>query len=603
MTTIKIFLLAGILFIICGVTPCVSQNPEQIYQKALMKEEGEGNLPDAIEFYSQVVDHSDANKSLQAKALLHIGMCYEKLGKQEATKAYQNLVDNFPGQKNEVAIARERLSRLSPIPEKTSNPLIKPLIPTFLKIKMSSILDNGLLSSDGKWCAFISEGSVWVIPVSGEVNPYIAGEPKKLTDNIGAWDMGGSFCWSANGKWIAFNAEVDFKSSSASIYVIPSSGGNPQKVRVPFRRCGSLEDFRLSLSPDGKMLAYTSGTNDFGEYDSHTTRIYSIPVKGGMVNELTGPGTHEPAYSPDGSKITYVKSYKNNDGKQISDVWVIPSSGGTPNQVSNLKSGQVIGPVWSADGKMIAFHRRPEGEDPKEIWIVPITNEGKPASVPRKIGLPHSAFHTVAGWTTENKIGIQLMDPMYEIIYTVPAEGGIATQVTPQGWTSYPKWTPDGNEIFFRWSSGKIASVPSSGGDVDSIPIRSEFDIYTAVPGSGNDISPDGKTIVFSGVKNFMQEGGKQWEVDIFTIAIDGGKPKQLTTSGKLQDRFPAWSPDGNYIAFIRPQLIGNEPVMQIYTISKEGENLRKLTDESHKIAWAPIDWSPEWKINILFFG
>ena len=43
---------------------------------------------------------------------MHVGLCYEKMGKEEATKAYQKLVNNFPGQKNEVAIAKERLSKL-----------------------------------------------------------------------------------------------------------------------------------------------------------------------------------------------------------------------------------------------------------------------------------------------------------------------------------------------------------------------------------------------------------------------------------------------------------------------------------------------------------
>ena len=89
-----------------------AQTPEQLYQKGLTKEEGEGALQDAINIYNQVADNSNATTSLRAKALLHIGMCYEKLGTKEAVKAYQHLVANFPGQKNEVAIARERLSKL-----------------------------------------------------------------------------------------------------------------------------------------------------------------------------------------------------------------------------------------------------------------------------------------------------------------------------------------------------------------------------------------------------------------------------------------------------------------------------------------------------------
>ncbi|MCK5210352.1 MAG: PD40 domain-containing protein, partial [Cyclobacteriaceae bacterium] len=348
-------------------------------------------------------------------------------------------------------------------------------------------------------------------------------------------------------------------------------------------------------------LAYATGENS-GDDDSKLIRIYMIPVTGGTPKELTGPWTQEPAFSPDGDKIAFVKNYKGNDGKRHSDVWVIPIEGGISTQVSDLQSGQVRGPVWSADGKMIAFHRRPEGQNPKEIWIIPVSEKGNPTAAPKKIDLPLATFQAVAGWTPDNKIGLQLMNPEYEIIYTVPSSGGIATQVTPKGWTSYPKWSPDGGKIFFRWDGGKIATVPSTGGILDTIPIQSEFDIYTAVPGSGNDISPDGKTIVFSGTKHFNKDDINNWEVDIFTIPVEGGKPKQLTTSGKLQDRFPCWSPDGNSIAFIRPQVKDNKPIFHIYIVTKEGENLRKITDELDNVSWAPIDWSPD-GISITYFS
>jgi Tol biopolymer transport system component len=213
----------------------------------------------------------------------------------------------------------------------------------------------------------------------------------------------------------------------------------------------------------------------------------------------------------------------------------------------------------------------------KEIWIVPVTSEGNPSGTPRKIDLPKGLSHAIAGWTADNKIGLQLINPQYETIYTVPIEGGIATQVTPQGWTSYPKYSPDGERIYFRWDGGKIASVPSGGGAVDSIKIDSEFDIITAAPGGSNEISPDGKNIVFSGGKYFFENGERRFEVDIFTVPVEGGKPKQLTEiSAELQDRFPCWSPDGSSIAFIRPEIVDKKFYHHIYTISREGENLTK---------------------------
>ena len=90
-----------------------AQTPEQLYQKGLMKEEGEGAMEDAIRLYNQIADNPNADQSLRAKALLHIGKCYERMDTREAVKVYQRLVNNFPSHKNEVAFAWERLNRLT----------------------------------------------------------------------------------------------------------------------------------------------------------------------------------------------------------------------------------------------------------------------------------------------------------------------------------------------------------------------------------------------------------------------------------------------------------------------------------------------------------
>ena len=586
-------------FLAADLLPSAAQSVEQLYQKGLMKEEGEGSLREAIDLYNQIAENTSADMALRAKALLHVGMCFEKLGTGEAIKAYQRLVNSFPTQKNEVAIARERLNRLIiPVAEKLPE---TPLIPEFIKVKMPGNPGNGMLSPDGKKIAFISGGDVWVVPVSGGVNPYITGEPERLTRNINAWDnMINSFCWSGNGKWIAFNAEPGKSTSSTSIYVIPSGGGNPQKVQVPSHYCGWPSEFRLSLSPDGKTLAYASGWVD---YNTRTTKIYTIPVNGNEARELTEPGTWDPAWSPDGSRIAFVKFSRDNERNEYTELLVIPSKGGSPKKLTDRQLGQIRGPVWSPDGKMIAYIKRPSMENPKEIWLIQLTDEGDPVGTPRKVDLPMESYHTIAGWTPDNKIGIQLTNPEYEIIYTVPATGGIATQVTPQGWTSYPKWSPDGKRIFYR-GTGSIISVPSQGGAVDTIQIDSEFVTGTAVPGSGNEISPDGKTIVFAGMKNFYVGDKKNWEVDIFTVPVEGGKPEQLTSiSNELQDRFPCWSPDGHSIAFIRPEIIDKKFFfMHIYTISRDGENLTKITDRSDSVAWAPIDWTQDGK-SITYFS
>ena len=155
------FLLAG------SISTAIAQTPEQLYQKGLTKEEGEGALQEAINLYNKVADNSNASTSLQAKALMHIGMCYEKLGTKEAVKAYQRLLANFPTQKNEVAYARERLNWLVPATEKVSE---IPLIPKFTKIKIPTKLSGSVqLSPDGKDLALVSDKKLWIMPLKGNI--------------------------------------------------------------------------------------------------------------------------------------------------------------------------------------------------------------------------------------------------------------------------------------------------------------------------------------------------------------------------------------------------------------------------------------------------
>lgn len=568
----------------------LAQSGYDLFQKGLVQERVKGDLDEAIRLYKQIVEEFTDDPALAAKALVQMGGCYQKLGRTEAQKAYQRVIEEYPGQKQEVAIAKERIAELSRALEKVARK------PTFRKIQIPTKPGNGALSPDGKKLAFVSKGGIWVVPVHGKVSPDIAGEPVRLTESMGAWKMVSTLSWSADGKWIAFNAKDKKKDA---IYVIPSSGGKPKKIPVNLDRGSHAYNYSLSLSPDGKILAFSS-KEEIEPGKGKKLHIYTIPVDGGLPKRLTDSGTREPAFSPDGKKIVYIKWYRSKDGRWVKDIWVIPASGGTPVLFTDVP-GRGRGPVWSPDGKMIAFNREPGGDnESNEIWIVPVSEDGKGAAVPTKIKLPLSTYDFLAGWTSDNKIGINLLNPLHRAIYTAPASGGKAVQVTPAGWPFHPRWSPDGKRIFFRWDGGDIASVPAEGGEVSEIPIRSDTRSFEALPGGGNAVSPDGKKIVFAGAG--FKKGVTV--VDIWTIPVEGGKPTQLTTSPG-QDRYPCWSPDGKKIAFIRYAYDAYaEPSKEasICIVPTAGGEVRQLTSESHRVKWSTIAWSPDGK-SIAYFS
>lgn len=187
------------VFLIGVINTSFSQTPEQLYQKGLIKEEGEGALNEAIDIYNKIVENQDADKSLRAKALLHIGMCYEKQGTIEATKTYRKLLNKFPGQKDEVVIARERLSRLI---QKDKSGTVKRQegirIRQLWKIPYQDAL--GTVTSDGQF----RSGCDWG---NGDlaIHNLITGKIRLLTNNAGKKGFALESAISKNDKQVAYS--------------------------------------------------------------------------------------------------------------------------------------------------------------------------------------------------------------------------------------------------------------------------------------------------------------------------------------------------------------------------------------------------------------
>src|SRR4030067_3812632 len=105
MNKTRVFLFVIILFSFLPVW-ISSQTPSELFQQALRKENGEGDLKAAVALYEKIVGDATAERGLRAKAQLHIGMCWEKMGLQKATSAYQAIIDQYSDQSEIAKMAR-----------------------------------------------------------------------------------------------------------------------------------------------------------------------------------------------------------------------------------------------------------------------------------------------------------------------------------------------------------------------------------------------------------------------------------------------------------------------------------------------------------------
>jgi len=574
----------------------IQQSAEQLYQSGLYKEEVEGELEGAIEIYERIIKDFPGNKATAAKALYHIGLCYEKLGNKEALKAYQRLIDEYPGQIQEVAMAKERLARLTEAMEKV------PHKPTFRKlqipIKIAWIMQ---LSPDGKKVIFASasDKKLWIMPLSGKLGSEFPGTPVILNTEDVEVDWGG-LAWSGNGKWIAFSESIPVEKwkeneGNQCMYIVSAEGGKPKKVYENYRDVRTV-NYRISLSPDGKVLAFSS-------VDSNECHINTISVDGGLPKQLVDAQAREPVFSPDGKMIAYVDT--KNLGRAGGGLWVIPTSNGTPKLVVNAKNAS--SPIWSPDGDMIAFL------DGQQICIIPIGEDGAASGEVIKIDVPEGTggIQFLAGWTPDNKIGAIFRSHTEFGLYTLPATGGKAALVSHGGYPVQPRWSPDGKRIFHTnnidersgdWEEYSLAVVPAEGGEVKTVPIQFDEKIVKPAYGGGNNVSPDGKTIVFSG----QTKKDTSWHWQIWTLPVDGGKPKQLTkTPASVLNGFPCWSPDGKTIAYIRARAdkVYSKGFVEvnIYTVPANGGDPKALTSDSDSVKFCSIAWSPDGKLIAYF--
>jgi len=572
-----------VLFMACLLGASVfllSQSATALFEQGLFKENAEGDLAGAITIFNRIVEDKAADPSIRAKAQLHIGMCYEKLGLREAQAAYQKVIDSYPQQHQEVALARERIAALAKTLAISGVDAAKPV---FHKLKIQTrITFGGQLSPDGRSVVYSNppDGTLWRMPILSQVGPYVPGAPAKIhTGNVKV-DTDG-FAWSADGSWIAFN-----DGEKPRIFMVPVEGGEPREVLDEVHRDAWIVNWDLSLSPDANTLAFTA-------MDGDEPHIYSVPVGGGTQRRLTDFPSRVGAYSPDGAWLAFTGAcgppQPPGTPQRNSCVCIMPAAGGAASLVANVDSWT---PVWSPDGGMIAFIVR--GEKPNgQIWIIPVSGEGRPAGEPAKIEAPPGVteLRRLAGWAPDNKIGIISSSPEFAL-YTVPAAGGKAAAVKIGGYATQPRWSPDGKKIYYLDKDGLISFIPAEGGDASIVSIQSETKFVIIGWGAGLAISPDGHRIVFSGIKRGIT--GR----NIWTLPIDGGTPMQITVaSAPFEDQFPCWSPDGKSIAFVRTQKDDRYRLAfraGIYIVPAAGGEVKRITDETDRVNSQAIAWSPD---------
>jgi Tol biopolymer transport system component len=266
-------------------------------------------------------------------------------------------------------------------------------------------------------------------------------------------------------------------SSIQDLFVINADGSNKVKVSE-----SNIDNFRPVWSPDGSKLAYF--TNGLGR---HT--IVTVNSDGTNRRTISTTENEWLSWSSDSQKLVYESEP---DLQGNTEILTVNSDGSNLTPITE-KSNTNHSPVWSPDGKRIAYlYRNVGGND----------------------------------------------------IYLINPDGSDKVKITNSDKNSsyqLPQWSPDSNKILTLDGFGMINIINTDGINQNEIKLSGYI---LSLPRW----SPDSSKIVFDLTYSVIDNTNQK--SNLYIINLDGTGLMQLTDNSSL-NIFPSWSPDGKKISFI----------------------------------------------------
>ena len=400
----------------------------------------------------------------------------------------------------------------------------------------------------------------------------------------------------------------------------------------------------LTAIDDARLLRFPDINNNLVTF-VYAGDIWTVNSDGGEARRLT---SHEglelfPKISPDGKWIAFSGEYAGSR-----QVYVIPSAGGVPQQLTWYNSVGVMPPRggwdhvvldWTPDSRQILIraNRTPYSERQGRYFLVsldgglekplPITNGGFGVLSPDGSSMVFTPVdREFRNWKRYK--GGRASD-----LWIYNLSDNSSEQITNfEGTDQLPTWS--GNNIFFAsdrdlklniwqyntgtketrqitkhsefdvmWPSGNgdqlvyenggyIYRLNLKSGQSEKISVSINFDNPNLIPAYRNvkgnihsfAVSPSGKRALFDA------------RGDIFSVPAENGITENITESQGVREIFPGWSPDGRFISYYS-DLTGE---YELYLLeNKKGAIAKQVTFNSSAWKYQPI-WSPDGKF-LLF--
>ncbi len=337
--------------------------------------------------------------------------------------------------------------------------------------------------------------------------------------------------FSPDGKWIAFTGAYD---GNPDVYVIPSEGGEPKRLTF-----SGDPEVVVDWTPDGKVGYKTTHQSQYFTMAG----LWTVDPKGGLPKRTPIAEISDGAFSPDGDVVTYNR---------------------TNSHTFNWRRyrGGTQGRIAFFDLNKKTYSEIPSGRE----------NRWQPMWVGDKV-----YYISDKDFGTRNLFEWDV-DAKRERRLTSFKDADVRNPGT------------DGKTIVYE-RNGVLEAYDIASGKTTSVNARAVSDFPNSRPrlrNFGNAIN--GMTLSPSGVRLAVDARG-----DIFSVPVNNGETRNLTSSPGARETAPLWSPDGQSIAFLSDK----DGERGVYVMGQRGGEQRKLKLKStHDVVG--MDWLPDSKSLVL---
>lgn len=399
------------------------------------------------------------------------------------------------------------------------------------------------VSPDAKTIVFELLGDLYTLPIAG-------GQAKPLTTGM-AFDSQPRY--SPDGKWIAFLSDRD---GAENLWIIKADGSEPRKLS----KDKQAEFASPVWTPDGQYVIVSRSA-----WALRTYELWMYHVQGGSGVQITkakpqpttpGPQRHNAlgaGLSPDGRYIYYARKLGGFQYNTMFPLWQIARRDRVTGEEDILTEahGSAVRPLLSPDGTQLVYGTRYETQTGLRLRDL-------------KTGEDRWLKYPVQRDEQESRFTRDLL-PGYAFL-------------------------PDGKELIASYG-GKIHRLNIATG-VDSVipftaqvsqelgpkldfPQRVEQGPVRARLIQGPVQSPDGRRLAFSALTH------------LYVMDIPGGKPRRVT-SGNAREFQPAWSPDGQWLAYVTWSAGGGQIWKAAASGQGQPQQLTRVSAFYSGVAWSP---------------